>query len=351
MTTRKRNEFLEDNFSDIENDQGYDSEAVEESKGSRLDALSSRGTKRRKLDREGGKTVKDSEHSADSDLDEAKEEQDTEDDPQNLNSNTPTPPNNNEQAKTVPPATTNSSANTLKPLTTKKLESTALTARKTGVIYLSRIPPFMKPQTVRHLLNPFGAITKIFLTPEPPSSHTQRTKSGGNKKRSFIDGWVEFSSKKDAKLCAETLNTQIVGGKKGGWYHDDVWNIKYLKGFKWHHLTEQIANENAERAARLRADISRVGRENKHFLQNVERAKMLEGMEGKKKKKRARDEEERGDGGDGLDKEVEKVRRPGQDNGGYARHFRQSEVKRPGVKDGIDVEQPAEVKRVLSKIF
>ena len=24
-----------------------------------------------------------------------------------------------------------------------------------------------------------------------------------------------------------------VGGKKGGWYRDDVWNAKYLKGFTW----------------------------------------------------------------------------------------------------------------------
>ena len=35
--------------------------------------------------------------------------------------------------------------------------------------------------------------------------------------------------------------------KKGGYYHDDLWNMKYLNGFKWSHLTEQIAAENAER--------------------------------------------------------------------------------------------------------
>jgi len=351
MTTRKRNEFLEATLSDDEHDQGYDSEAAEESKGSRLVDLSSRGSKRRKLDSDVEKTVKDSEYSADSDLDEGKEEQQAQEDADN---NATSAQNYSGKAKPVPPATrelTKSSPNALRPLTTKQLESTALTARKTGVIYLSRVPPFMKPQTVRHLLTPFGTITKIFLTPESPSSHTQRAKSGGNKKRSFVDGWVEFSSKKDAKLCAETLNTQIVGGKKGGWYHDDVWNIKYLKGFKWHHLTEQIANENAERAARLRADISRVSRENKHFVQNVERAKMLEGMEGKRKKKREREEQNRGPVVEEPERRVEEGSRSRQDKGGYARHFRQNEVKLSTVKDGTSLEQAAEVKRVLSKIF
>ena len=34
--------------------------------------------------------------------------------------------------------------------------------------------------------------------------------------------------------------TKFSGGKKSGFYHDDIWNIKYLSGFKWSHLTEQI---------------------------------------------------------------------------------------------------------------
>ncbi|MCJ1366128.1 RNA-binding ATPase activator esf2 [Acarospora aff. strigata] len=353
MSTRKWNKYLEDNPSDGENDQGYDSEAVEERKGSRLVALStSRKSKRRRVNIETEDLVGDVEQTHESDLSEdegpAEEPPAAEEtaggdvipakDAGNMKPSS--------ASRTVPSETSRSNP---KPLSTKQLESTARAARKTGVIYLSRIPPFMKPQTVRHLLSPFGTVTKIFLTPESPAAHSQRTKSGGNKKRSFVDGWVEFSSKKDAKLCAETLNTQIVGGKKGGWYHDDVWNIKYLKGFKWHHLTEQIANENAERAARLRADISRVNRENKHFVENVERAKMLEGMEEKRKKKRER-EDTIGDG-DEPKGGVEMGSQQGKGKGTYARHFRQNEVKLTTVKEGVGVEQSAEVKRVLSKIF
>jgi ESF2/ABP1 family protein len=109
-----------------------------------------------------------------------------------------------------------------------------------------------------------------------------------------------------------------VGGKKGGWYHDDVWNIKYLKGFKWHHLTEQIANENAERAARLRADISRVSRENKHFVQNVERAKMLRGWK-ERGRKEEREEQNRGPVVEEPERRVEEGSRSRQDKGGVMR--------------------------------
>ena len=33
------------------------------------------------------------------------------------------------------------------------------------------------------------------------------------------------------------------GGKKGSCYHDDILNVKYLPGFKWTDLTEQIAKK------------------------------------------------------------------------------------------------------------
>src|SRR5690606_32772762 len=101
-------------------------------------------------------------------------------------------------------------------------------------------PPFMKPPKVRHLLSPFGTINRIFLVPEDPKAYKARLRSGGNKRKKFVEGWVEFENKKNAKLCVETLNAQIVGGKKGNYYHDDVWNMKYLKGFKWGDLQAQI---------------------------------------------------------------------------------------------------------------
>ncbi|KIH92305.1 ESF2/ABP1 family protein [Sporothrix brasiliensis 5110] len=168
-----------------------------------------------------------------------------------------------------------------KPLTKKNLVASEKAVRRSGVVYLSRIPPFMKPAKLRSLLSPYGTINRIFLSPEDPLSHTRRVRGGGNKKRSYVDGWVEFVDKADAQRAVDLLNAQTIGGKKGTYYRDDLWTLVYLRGFKWHHLTEQIATENAERAGRMRAELEQTARENKAFLENVERAKMLDGMEAK----------------------------------------------------------------------
>lgn len=120
-----------------------------------------------------------------------------------------------------------------KPITKKNLVATEAAIKKSGVVYLSRIPPFMKPQKLRSLLEPYGKINRIFLTPEDPLEHSRRVRNGGNKKRSYTEGWVEFVKKKDAKKVCDLLNAQTIGGKKSSWYRDDVWALKYLKSFKW----------------------------------------------------------------------------------------------------------------------
>ena len=35
-----------------------------------------------------------------------------------------------------------------------------------GVVYLSRVPPFMRPRKVRHLLSKYGSIGRVYLQPE-----------------------------------------------------------------------------------------------------------------------------------------------------------------------------------------
>lgn len=205
--------------------------------------------------------------------------------------------------------------------------------KKTGVLYISRIPPFMKPSTLRHLLTPYGTLLRIFLTPEPSPAYQKRVKSGGNKKRSFVDGWVEFESKKKAKTCAETLNGNIMGGKKGGWYHDDIWNIKYLRGFKWDDLMEQVQDEERIRQGRLRVEIQQEAKERKAFLENVEKDKKEKTREAKRRRKL--------DGGEiaGDDLKAEDLRPIWTQN-----KVKQSDKKRTA--EPLD-----DVKRVLSKIF
>ena len=220
--------------------------------------------------------------------------------------------------------------------------------RKTGVVYLSRIPPFMKPTTVRQLLSPYGTITRLFLTPEPQAHYLARKKNHGNKKRSFLDGWVEYSSKRHAKACAETINGELVGGKKGGWYHDDIWNAKYLKGFKWDDLMEGVRSEERAREERMRVEIRRETKERKAFLENFEQSKKERGMEKKRAEKRKGLLPDMQDSTTLADPQIhgEKERPPKKIP---ERRFKQSEV-RTAIK-GTPADQPDEVKRVLSKIF
>ena len=146
-------------------------------------------------------------------------------------------------------------------------------------------------------------------------------------------------NKKDAKNACELLNARTIGGKKGTYYHDDVWNLLYLHKFKWNNLTEQIAKENAERSSRMRAEISKATKENKAYVQSVERAKMLEGMESKKAAKRRKE--------DAPEKGEQKVAKEKAQNGERPRVFKQTAV---AVKQS-QADQPDQVKRVLSKIF
>ena len=128
-------------------------------------------------------------------------------------------------------------------LASDKVSETRATIAKSGVIYLSRIPPRLSPTKIRQLLSPYGStILRIFLAPESTAEYSRRVKSGGSKRRQFTEGWVEFQDKKVANKVAGLLNAQRIGTKKGDFWYDDLWCIKYLPKFKWHHLTEQIGN-------------------------------------------------------------------------------------------------------------
>lgn len=285
MSTRKRNEWLDAEESE-DDGQGYDSE--EESRARMIPPA-----KRQKI----GNDVEDSEDDqvAGEDQDEEEEGEEEEDFDDTIEEIYDHNDKNAELAHLE-----NLAANLPSEL---KLQSTEigkglpkpseLKKDKSGVIYISRVPPFMKPLVLRSLLNPYGAVGRIFLTPEPSTSRTQRLRNGGTRRKLFLDGWVEFKHKKDAKFVAENLNAQTMGGKKRGRWHDEVWNIKYLSGVKWSHLVEQIQNENAERASRLRFEIAQGKKENKAFLENLERGKMLSGIEATRRK--------RGDDMDGDD--------------------------------------------------
>ena len=322
MATRKHNDFLDANQSDEDGSQGYDSETEDLRKGGR-------NPKRRKVESEDESGAQESDNGLNEEEENLEEEELSKE-----SANTQPKPKESRKAIELPGIS--------KPLTKKNLVATQAAVKRSGVVYLSRIPPFMKPTKLRSLLEPYGAINRIFLTPEDPASHARRVRNGGNKKRSFTDGWVEYVNKKDAKHACELLNAKTIGGRKGSYYHDDVWNLLYLRGFKWDNLTAQISEENAERAARLKAEISKTTKENKEFVQNVDRAKMLEGMEAKKAAKRRKENE------DSVGSKEPVMKEQKTKNGGERpRHFTQTAV---ASKKKLE-DQSEQVRRVLSKIF
>eukprot|EP01097_Dermamoeba_algensis_P000779 TRINITY_DN1278_c0_g1_i4.p1 TRINITY_DN1278_c0_g1~~TRINITY_DN1278_c0_g1_i4.p1 ORF type:complete len:243 (+),score=75.18 TRINITY_DN1278_c0_g1_i4:79-807(+) len=175
----------------------------------------------------------------------------------------------------------------LKPVSAKKLKAFQEKQEKKGVVYLSRIPPFVPPSLIRERLSAFGEVTRVYLVPESEEKRKKKNKS--RKKRSYEEGWVEFADKKVAKKAAEALHLSPFGGKRHRWYNEELWNIKYLKNFIWSMIHEEKVSKNIIQKNRLRAELSQVQKENNLFLRAVDRSKFKEKQS---KKRKQQDQEE-----------------------------------------------------------
>lgn len=243
---------------------------------------------------------------------------------------------------------------TLSPLTPSKKQSTKeqpishpdrhrnKNASKPGVVYLSSLPPYLKPSALCKLFEQrgFGPITRMFLTPAPSTSTTSSHRT--NKRQSYSEGWVEFASKKTAKAVVESMNAQIIGGRKGGWYHDDLLNMRYLSGLGWDELMAQFREERREEEIRREGERERARRETKAFLEGVEKGKVIEGIQRKKKSKREKKEGQE-------DEDNAEI-------GGKQREWEQFKVQRQQeqgdrIKGQSSDAISEDVKRVLGKIF
>ncbi|KAK5634151.1 hypothetical protein RRF57_009865 [Xylaria bambusicola] len=335
MPAEKRNHFLDIDESDDDGSQGYDSEAEQPRKGT---------SKRRKLNQNDGtdeeEPLSDDENFGDEqekDGEEEEEELSTGDDQQEKT------PHNSERSPGKDKSKLKRASDLPDipgPLTKKNLVATEKAVKRSGVIYISRVPPFMKPGTVRSIFEKFGKINRVYLAPEDVQVRARRLQQGQNRKKNFNEGWLEYMKKSDAKAAVDTLNGTTLAAvgmaKKGSYYRDDIWSLRYLKGFKWHNLTEQIAAETAERQSRMRAEISKATKENKEFVRNIQKAKELEGIQSKAAAKKSRDGEKT------------EVAAPVSEAGGAKslRKFKQSSAGKKGPA------QPTEAaKRVLSQLF
>ncbi|KAJ9658091.1 RNA-binding ATPase activator esf2 [Neophaeococcomyces mojaviensis] len=322
----QRNEYLDQGVSDnSESESGYDSEAVEISR-TRRDAETSRSKKRRKLSHSSG--------SSDDEVDVEASFITAKDHISPVKKPTPVVPlvqtredkeeDADEDVQDREVDYEIKSASTVVSKTSKKPKK-----KKTpGVIYLSSLPPYLKPSALRNLLSQrgFEPITRLFLTPASKHKHNSKKSS----RQLYTEGWIEFASKKTAKRCAEALNAQLVGGRKGGFYHDDIWNMKYLKGMAWDELMTGIREERREEEGMRDEERRKIAAETKAFVQGVEQSKRLEGMKRKRKSKAQ------------------------EDSDAVQRTWRQHEVARDrSTKDSAKEKKSfdPEVQQVLSKIF
>ena len=57
-------------------------------------------------------------------------------------------------------------------------------------------------------------------------------------------------------MAANSLNCQKVVGKKGNFYSDDLWCMKYLPKFKWDNLTQKFAYDQRIRREKLKLEMN-----------------------------------------------------------------------------------------------
>ncbi|KAL3811764.1 hypothetical protein ACHAXA_008038 [Cyclostephanos tholiformis] len=176
----------------------------------------------------------------------------------------------------------------------------------------------MGPAKVKTLLSDFGEVTRVYLVEEDKSSRKRRRKAGGSGGKRYHEGWVEFESRKVARRVGETLNMTRVTNHKGSANYDDLWNVKYLRGFKWSHLTEKVAYERRVREQKLRVEMMEVRRENASYVAKVEAGRRLDHIEERRRKRRME-----GEGGDG-----------GHEEGSTAKKGRRVRQKKPLEGDG-----------------
>jgi ESF2/ABP1 family protein len=157
----------------------------------------------------------------------------------------------------------------------KKAKRTSKDGPSPGIVYISRLPPGMTHQKVKHVLNGYGEIGRIYAQQKDGKRRETSLSSGhipdsipliaplataNNQSRkrkhtsaNYTEAWVEFKDKKIAKVVAEMLNASTIGGKKGDRWRDDIWTMKYLSGFKWEMLGEQVGKFRAEFVDALKA--------------------------------------------------------------------------------------------------
>lgn len=172
--------------------------------------------------------------------------------------------------------------------TTRKPHINALPKRPkptSGVVYVSRVPPGMDVGALRSLLGRAGKIGRVWLRPESSEMRKERKALGSSRGRGeFMDGWVEFPKRHDAKRVVALLNRRpMAGAKRRGRWADDLWNLKLLRGYTWNDLVEETCSGTRERTLRVKAEVAAARREKAFVEERVAMARRIEKDDGEKK--------------------------------------------------------------------
>ena len=163
---------------------------------------------------------------------------------------------------------------------------------KTGVVYLPQIPRFMTAGQAKMYFSKFGfPIGRVFFVPETAEQRFARKRRGGDVRRKlYLEGWIEFLRKRDAKTVVETFNGRPVEGNAS--YKNSLWNLRYLSGFKFDHLQEEEVYKKARKDQQVRQGLADAKKETQAYLDKVERAERIERAKNRKRQAGEHVEEE-----------------------------------------------------------
>jgi ESF2/ABP1 family protein len=140
--------------------------------------------------------------------------------------------------------------------------------RRSGVLYMSRVPIGMRIIDIRKLLDDYG-IQRCYFVPYKKKLHNV----DGKRVQAYKEGWIEFEDKIYAKLAEYQLNGKPIGGNKKCIYRDELWNLKYLHKYKWNDLVESMTLEKKIQEKELKIEIAQSKRENDFIIKNYEKSK------------------------------------------------------------------------------
>jgi ESF2/ABP1 family protein len=174
-------------------------------------------------------------------------------------------------------------------------------------------------------MSAYGSVGRVFLQPKNSREQIPQKKKANHIKKHqehiYSEGWVEFEEKKVAKAVETMLNGNTMGecpltASDSNWsglplggrhsFSQDVWSVKYLTGFKWSHLTDQVAHERAAAADRLRFHVQSSRAQQNHYLEQVEKARI---QKFRIQKKKAQDGSE-DEGGEAKESSTGKASEP-----------------------------------------